>query len=165
MPIKTSDFSRTVFAETLIAAPPRIVWSVLVDLPRYGEWNPFAFQVASTLRVGEPIHMRVRMSRRWILNVVDEVRRVEPERLLCWGTCSPSAILYGDRYQILKPITPDVTLYRTWETYHGLFSAATMFLAPLLQRGFRQICVGLRTRCETFYRREEVVDGSASGRN
>jgi hypothetical protein len=164
MPLTTPELSRTVFAETLIAAPARVIWAVLVDLPHYGKWNAFAYSVESSLRVGDPITMRVRMSERWELRLVNQVRRVEPERLLCWGTCYPAFLLYGDRYQTLDPVRPAITRYRTWETYHGLLGATTMSQAHLLRRGFDLICAGLRARSEALYQREEVADGPAAGR-
>lgn len=39
-----------VIDETLdVAAPPALVWRVVTDLPRYGEWNPFVVACRSTL--------------------------------------------------------------------------------------------------------------------
>ncbi|KAG5718496.1 hypothetical protein E4T56_gene4400, partial [Termitomyces sp. T112] len=40
-----------------IAAPAAIVWQILTDLPRYGEWNPFCVHAQSTLEMGAPVHM------------------------------------------------------------------------------------------------------------
>jgi hypothetical protein len=42
-----------------VTATPAVVWEVIVDLPRYGEWNPFVVECRSTLAVGDPIDMRV----------------------------------------------------------------------------------------------------------
>lgn len=163
MPISTPDLSRTAFAEALIDAPAHVVWDVLTDLPRYEEWNPFAYQAASSRRAGDLIRMRVRMADGWHMRLVNEVRRVEPGRLLCWGTRYPVALLYGDRYQTLDPIAPATTRYRTWETYHGLLGPATMKTqAHLLRRGFEQICAGLRARCESLYHQEETAGGQAA---
>ena len=38
-----------------IAAPAALVWEILVDLPRYGEWNPFCIAAESTLEMGAPV--------------------------------------------------------------------------------------------------------------
>src|SRR4051812_34036771 len=50
--------------ETLVAsdpveieAPAAIVWQVLTDMPRYGEWNPFCVGARSTLEMGAPVFM------------------------------------------------------------------------------------------------------------
>lgn len=42
-----------------VTATPAVAWEVIVDLPRYGEWNPFVVECRSTLAVGDPIDMRV----------------------------------------------------------------------------------------------------------
>lgn len=44
-----------------IAAPAEVVWEVISDLPRYGEWNPFCVAVSSSLRPGDPIDMQVQL--------------------------------------------------------------------------------------------------------
>ena len=38
-----------------VMATPAVVWEVIVDLPRYGEWNPFVVECRPTLAVGDPI--------------------------------------------------------------------------------------------------------------
>jgi uncharacterized protein YndB with AHSA1/START domain len=40
-----------------IAAPAELVWSVLIDLERYPQWNPFTVKVESSLRLGEPVNL------------------------------------------------------------------------------------------------------------
>ena len=42
-----------------VTATPAVVQEVIVDLPRYGVWNPFVVEGRSTLAVGDPIDMRV----------------------------------------------------------------------------------------------------------
>ena len=48
-----------------VAAPADRVWQVVCDLARYPEWNPFVVRCASSLVVGEPIEMRVRLFSSW----------------------------------------------------------------------------------------------------
>ncbi|WP_280314638.1 SRPBCC family protein, partial [Nocardia abscessus] len=44
-----------------IDAPADLVWQVITDFPRYGEWNPFVPECRSSLVPGEPIDMLVRV--------------------------------------------------------------------------------------------------------
>ena len=47
------DPATTVRTDTVeIDAPASVVWAVLTDLPRYGEWNPFCVSADSTLEIG-----------------------------------------------------------------------------------------------------------------
>ena len=48
-------------AEIEIDAPPDDVFDILTDLDRYAEWNPFTPRIDSTLELGAPVDMRVRL--------------------------------------------------------------------------------------------------------
>ncbi len=57
-----------------IEAPAELVWSVITDFPRYGEWNPFLPACETTLKPGDPIDLQVnlfasgpRPQREWML--------------------------------------------------------------------------------------------------
>ena len=40
-----------------IAAPAAVVWQILTDLDKYGEWNPFCVHCTSTLEMGAAVNM------------------------------------------------------------------------------------------------------------
>lgn len=126
--------------ETRIDAPPAAVWAVLVDLPRYREWNPFTVGVRSSLRVGDPVELDVTMGAR-TLKRVEYVRRVESATALDWGmemaggwllraerTQRLSAIDGGTQYvtedRIRGPLTPIVALQFGAALAHGFQSVA-----------------------------------------
>ncbi|UCE85470.1 MAG: SRPBCC family protein, partial [Deltaproteobacteria bacterium] len=52
---------KCVRAEIEIDAPIERVWRILTDLDRYADWNPFTPRVESTLRIGAPVHLYVRL--------------------------------------------------------------------------------------------------------
>ena len=68
-----------------IAAPAERVWQVIVDLDRYPEWNPFVVACRSSLRVGDPIDMRVRVLPFFAQPQRETILEHEPGRLLCYG--------------------------------------------------------------------------------
>ena len=47
-----------------IAAPAEVVWEVISDLSRYGEWNPFVSKCESTLQPGDAIDMTVHLMKK-----------------------------------------------------------------------------------------------------
>jgi hypothetical protein len=49
-------------SEARIAASSEVVWSIIMDLDRYPEWNPYTVGMKSTLKVGDPMVMQVKMS-------------------------------------------------------------------------------------------------------
>src|SRR6202012_2469277 len=69
-----------------IEAPASIVWEILTDLPRYGEWNPFCVRAESTLEVCAPIHMY--LTNFWNSEIklnIEYVCANDPEKMLSWG--------------------------------------------------------------------------------
>ena len=57
-PVNGFDPDAVTISNTVeINAPARIVWAVLLDMPRYNEWNPFCIRAVSTLEMGAPVEM------------------------------------------------------------------------------------------------------------
>lgn len=124
--------TRRLYAASVeIDAPPDRVWSVLIDLERYPEWNPFTIAARSTLRVGDPIDMRVRMMRLGVtLEQREIVRELDAPRRMRWNMQLGSPrLLTGDREQRLTPLPGDRTRYVTEDAIDGA-------LAPLVHRLF-----------------------------
>src|SRR6185436_11348114 len=67
-----------------VEAPPERVWEVVTDLARYPDWNPFVVACASTLEVGDPISMRVRLFR-WPQPQRETILEHERGRRLAYG--------------------------------------------------------------------------------
>ncbi len=68
-----------------IDAPAAVVWDVLTDFPRYGEWNTFCVGLETTGRIGDFVHMQVRIPGTEMVIPVNEILVArEPERLLSW---------------------------------------------------------------------------------
>jgi hypothetical protein len=147
--------ARRVFrAEIEIEAPASKVWATLVDLARYGEWNPFTVSMRSTLAVGEPIDMRVHMSR-WRLTISqrETVRAVEaPEGSragrLVWGATMPGIV--AERVQTVTPIGETRARYVTEDTIEGpLAGVSFAMFGGSLEDGFDGVARGLKRRAES----------------
>src|SRR5262245_46571607 len=67
-----------------IDAPPARVWSVLVDLPAYREWNPFIVEAAGTVAAGETLSLRMALPGRAPMSIEPQLLVVAPERELRW---------------------------------------------------------------------------------
>ena len=49
-PVSGFDPDAVTVSETVeIAAPARLVWEILLDMPRYPAWNPFCVRAVSSL--------------------------------------------------------------------------------------------------------------------
>ena len=68
-----------------INAPASLVWEVLTDFARYAEWNTFCPGLKTTGRLGDMVHMQVRIpGTDQIIPVNEYLVAYEPERLLSW---------------------------------------------------------------------------------
>ncbi len=140
----------TVRVELVIPAPPRAVWDVLIDFPRYPEWNPFTVGVETSGRVGDPVLLDVQLGGRR-LSMRERMRVHEPGRRIGWGLRILGGVLLDcTRVQELEDLGDGRTRYVCHESFRGL-------LVPLffnryreaMQRGFMAAGEALARRVGT----------------
>lgn len=141
----------SVQASSIINAPLERVWSVLVDIERYGEWNTFVPSMQSSFQVGSLLTMRVQMRRGLQVKSVETITAIEPQRLLSWKTRYPHWLLQGDRYQVVTAIDANTTQYWTRESFTGILTPLLKaLLGTDLQRGFDAVAQNLKERAEAW---------------
>lgn len=144
--------------ETDIAAPPAVVWEVITDLRRYGEWNPFVVACESTLRPGEAITMQVKLGRRpqkqveWMTDY-DEGRgfayRMKPV---------PAGALSSERSHALEDLGGNRTRYRSHFALKGWLAPLVRgLLGGRLQAGFGGMTEGIRQRAEALWKERQAA--------
>ena len=67
-----------------IAAPADLVWEVLTDFPRYGEWNEFCPSIEATLEIGSPVRMRVDLGM-GLQEQVEFITVIDAPRKITWS--------------------------------------------------------------------------------
>ena len=141
--------SRSVRAEATIEAPIDRVWEILLDLPRYEEWNPFTARVESTLRVGDPIVLYPRLIGDRAYAWTERVCRNEPYDL-CWDlTLGARFLLTAERCQTLTDLGGDRTHYVTEDVFEGILTPLVMAtFGGAMQRGFEDCAAGLKEHAE-----------------
>ncbi|MCM6775247.1 SRPBCC domain-containing protein [Nocardia sp. CDC159] len=132
-----------------IAASAEVVWKVLTDFERYGEWNPFVSACATTLEPGSPIDMRVqlgprqRAQREWIRSHTPGTEFSYAMKPL------PLGALRSLRSHTLTPLTPTITRYTSHFELDGwLRPLVTVPMGKALQSGFTAMTAALKTRAE-----------------
>lgn len=143
--------------ETLeIAAPAATVWTVITDLDRYPDWNPFVVACRSTLQPGSPIDMRVR-----VLPFVAQPQREtifehEPGRLLSYGIGPmPLGALASRRSHAVEPAGPERARYVSDFRLDG-------WLAPVVQGLFgRRLAAGFAAMSAAIKARAEALHAGA----
>jgi hypothetical protein len=140
-----------------IAAPHTVVWEVITDLPSYPAWNPFVVACRSTLAVGAPISMRVRIFPCWAQPQRERIFEHTPGCLLCYGVRGmPLGSLVSRRCHEVRPLEARRTLYESRFELNGWLAPLVRFLLG------RRLASGFHAMTEAIRARAEELDGGRS---
>ena len=149
---------RAVGASIEIDAPIEQVWSVLVDVARYPEWNPFTVSVDTTLELGAPVDMRVCLLGRHrkdgtprTMHQVEYITSYTEGTRLSWGAdVGPGWFIKADRFQELTDLGDGRTRYETVDEFTGVgVRFMLMLMERHMARGFGEVAHALKARCES----------------
>ena len=141
-----------------IAAPARVVWQVLTDMPRYNEWNPFCVKAESTLEMGAAVNMKL-MNYAVPGSIVPNcefICALEPERLISWALPHSDAWPYpARRDQVIEPTGADSCRYFSTDAFLGANGIHVFrFAGPWVKRAFDDSGRALKARAEELYATE-----------
>ena len=133
-----------------IDAPIDRVWSVLVDLPAYAQWNLFTYRVDGPAEEGARVVLHVDlggMKTRQNMAVVS----VSPPRELAWSIRgTPRWMMRGQRTQTLTDLGGGRTRYDNQEVVEGAVAPlVALFFAGRIQAGLVAVSQALKARCES----------------
>jgi len=130
------------------------VWSVVVGFEHYPEWNPFVVWSASTLAVGSPMTMRVRMLPVGTLSLQETIFEHRPGRFLSYGIRPlPLGALASNRSHAVEPIDAARTSYVSrFELTGWLAPVVQRLLGGRLRAGFGAMSAALAEQAERLHR-------------
>ncbi|MET0287654.1 MAG: SRPBCC family protein [Polyangiales bacterium] len=139
-------------SEAEIDAPAERIWDVLVDLEGYPAWNPYTVAMRSTLEVGEPMIMSVKMSPLLTIEQTEHIRLIEPGHKICWGIETETPELNsGERCQWLEPLPDGRTRYVTEDLIEGsLNPTVTLLFGDAVRDGFEAVATALKEHVESM---------------
>ena len=138
-----------------IEAPAKIVWDILTDLPRYGEWNPFCVKAESTLEMGAPVFMSLvnyAVPGTLVPNC-ENICAFDPERMISWELPYSDAWPYpARRDQVIESTGPASCRYVSTDAFLGENGIHVMrFAGPWVKRAFDDSARALKARAEEFH--------------
>ncbi|GAB3491091.1 SRPBCC domain-containing protein [Amycolatopsis cihanbeyliensis] len=137
-----------------IEAPARFVWEVLVDYPRYPEWNPYTVRAETTLRIGDRIDLTVPAMDGSAGTFVNReyIRVVDPPHHLRYDTGDELPGIFAVRDQWIESLGPRRCSYRTTDTFSGEHAGQVMRQAgPWVKEGFDAVARALKARAERLW--------------
>jgi uncharacterized protein YndB with AHSA1/START domain len=135
-----------------IAAPPEVVWEVLTDFPRYGEWNPFVVECRSTLVPGEAMDMRVKLVG-FPQRQVEWMNEHVPGRRFAYNMKPfPLGALRSRRSHEVEPAGANRTRYRSSFRLEGwMMPLVRGLLGGRIEAGMRGMWEGVQRRAEELW--------------
>lgn len=138
-----------------IEAPASVVWQVLVDMPRYNEWNPYCVRAESTLEMGAPVNMTLvdYVNPGHVGPWCEYICAVEPEHLLSWQYHpTPDFPYEARRDQVITPLGPERCRYISTDAFTGENAQHVMtFVQVWVKRAFDDTARALKQRAEAIY--------------
>jgi len=139
-----------------IDAPAEVVWQILVDMPRYGEWNPFCIKCDSTLEMGAPVNMVLNDYTNPGATVpnVEYVCAFDRPKMLSWELPHSDAWPYpARRDQIIESLGADRCAYHSTDAFLGPNGIHVMrFAGGWVKRAFDDSARALKARAEAMHR-------------
>jgi hypothetical protein len=151
-------------ASISIDAPLAVVWEVMLDTERYGEWNPFVERAEGRVppTAGDPIVLHVRWTSGKTTRSPERISAIDPPATdpdgvttatlsyVYEGLPAKLGLVRGTRHQRLRQEPGGPTAYDTVEEFTG---PLVRFAGPgRVAEGFRRHAAGLKERAEQLAR-------------
>lgn len=159
-PVSGFDPDAVTVSETVdIAAPARVVWQVLTDMPRYNEWNPMCVRAESTLEMGAAVNMMLvnYVAPGTLVPNCEFICAFDPERMISWEMVHSDAWPYpARRDQVIEPTGPESCRYVSTDAFLGVNGIHVFrFAGPWVKRAFDDSARALKARAEGLFAAEQ----------
>lgn len=132
-----------------IGAPPDVVWTVLTDLDRWSDWNPFITSSIGKPEVGETLINRMEPPGGKAMTFKPKVTVVEDETTFEWLGKAGIAGLFDGRHRFELEASPSGTKLTQRESFDGiLVRFARKSLDTTTKSAFEAMNVALKARAE-----------------
>lgn len=152
------DPDAIVVSETVeINAPASVVWDILIDLPKYPDWNPFCVECESTLEMGAAVKMKLKSyvnAGPSFFENTEFVCAYEAEKQLSWKLPHYDGWPYpARRDQFIEATGPNSCRYYSTDQFLGPNGIHVMrFAGPWVKKAFDDTAYALKSRAEAMHK-------------
>jgi hypothetical protein len=135
--------------EVEIAAPPSVVWAILLDNSRYHEWNPFITTLEGVIEQDAVINIVVSPPDSSDFRFRPRVLAVSPEQELRWrGNVWADFLFAGEHYFQLEQLANGNTRFTQGEDFEGYLLRFLGRQMTATAQGFVYMNQALKRRAE-----------------
>ena len=135
-----------------IDADKASVWQTINDLSQYPKWNPFVVKCQSSLEIGSPIIMWVKLIPGITLRQKETIFAKRPGEFLEYGINIP-LLLKSSRQHIITSTSDSSCRYDSIFRLEGpLAPVVGFFMEKQLRQGFTDMTMSIKEQAQTLYR-------------
>lgn len=138
-----------------VSAPPAVVWRILSDLERWGEWSGLYTNVRGKLRIDEVLTLDLALEGERPETLKASVLDWAPELQIHWKVRLAGGLLTSTRYLEIERLTEEGCIFSNGEVFKGpLARFVPRRLKAKIRRAFAAMSEALKERAETAWRAE-----------
>ena len=140
-----------------ISAPAELVWQVIVDFKRYGQWNEFCPSISGELKMGEPLVMQVNLGN-GLQEQVESLSCIEPPLKIAWAMENkPGDPVHAERFQEITPLDDRSCSYVSIDYFGGEMCGPMIeAMGKAVEDGFNLCARNLKARAEALYQAQQA---------
>ena len=136
-----------------VAAPAEVIWGVITDFPRWGDWNPIYPKVEARLAIGSPVAFELHLPKRPVRYLQGKIVEWVPNTQLIWTLSLFGGLVRTTRYFEVEQLAGENCILSNGEIFEGL--GAGLLSKPdraVLRRAFELVNEAVKGRVEDLMR-------------
>ena len=140
---------KEVYSEIQINASASVVWDILTDFEKFGEWNPFIKEISGTLKEGSELRIFIEPPNSKGMEFKPTLKKVETEKKIQWlGKVWIPKLFDGEHSWTINQIDDNTVLFIQKERFTGIFIPFFSKLLKNTKSGFEMMNQNLKQRAE-----------------
>ena len=140
---------KEVYSEIQIKASASVVWGILTDFEKFGEWNPFITEISGKLKEGSELRVFMEPPNSKGMEFKPTLKKVETEKKIQWlGKIWIPKLFDGEHRWIINQIEDNTVLFIQKERFTGIFIPFFTKLLKNTKSGFEMMNQNLKQRSE-----------------
>ena len=145
-----------------VPAPSTVIWDVLSDLERWGEWNPTHPKITGLLRIGQKLEVHETFGDMPLKVIRPTVVDWVPNAQILWTLSEASGLIRRIRYIEIEAVgtAEDSCILSNGEVYDGLLGRRVgKSRRKWLKQGFEQLNTDIVARVQAVSEGKAVAEG------